>query len=467
MEETIAAISTAFGQGSIGIVRLSGENAGRILETIFVPVKLRAEGDSQTSQRILDKGRRLRYGHIKNPTDGKVVDEVLAVFMAGPKTYTCEDMVEIYCHGSTVALRNILSLCLRNGARPAEPGEFTKRGFLGGRIDLSQAEAVMDMVGAKTAKSYDVALDQLRGRLFNEISEIRQALLDILTDIAVNIDYPDEDIEELFYGDLKSRLFSVCFKVDKLLATAGTGRIVREGLNVVIVGTPNVGKSSLMNFLLGESRAIVTEIPGTTRDTIEESLSIEGIPIILTDTAGIRRTDDKVEKEGIERSKHSFNKADLVILILDGSRIISEEDLEIMEYVKERRALVLINKKDLGTVVSPLEVRKIIPEASILETSLVEGIGIEAIHQEIINVVYGKELSPDESMLVTNQRHEDLLRRGRKSLEDSLSAVEKGEALDFVDIDVKNAYELFGEIIGETVSNDILDAVFSRFCLGK
>lgn len=289
----------------------------------------------------------MTYGHIMDPKGGQVVDEVLSVFMEEPHTYTKEDVAEINCHGSMVSLRKTLELVLRNGARLAEPGEFTKRAFLNGRLDLSQAEAVIDLIKAKTDKSFDVAMGQLEGVLSEEVGKIRASLLDLLVNVTVNIDYPDEDIEELTYEKMEDEISQISNMIEKLLSTADSGRLIREGLNVAIIGKPNVGKSSLMNELLKETRAIVTEIPGTTRDTIEEALSIRNIPVRLIDTAGIRETDDKIEKIGIEKSKKSFNEADLILFVLDVSRELSEEDQEIIHYIGDRKAIVLINKIDL------------------------------------------------------------------------------------------------------------------------
>ena len=337
MEDTIAAVATAYGEGGIGIIRISGEKALSILEEVF-------EFAGETYQIV---NRRMTYGRIVDRENEQIIDEVLAVYMKGPKTYTAEDVVEINCHGSMVSLRKTLALVLRKGARLAEPGEFTKRAFLNGRLDLSQAEAVIDIIKAKTDRSFDVAMSQLEGALSLRVTEIRQKLLDLLVDITVNIDYPDEDIEELTYDKIEENILLIGEMIEKLLSTADTGRMIREGIRVAIVGKPNVGKSSLMNSLLRETRAIVTEIPGTTRDTIEEAISIRNIPVYLVDTAGIRETSDEVERLGIERSKAAFNEADFIIFIMDGSSAISDEDREIASYLDGRDSVVLINKNDL------------------------------------------------------------------------------------------------------------------------
>ena len=456
MDDTIAAVATAYGEGGIGIIRISGEKSLDILEEIF---------EFHGIEEIVN--RRMTYGKIVDRDNGQTIDEVLAVYMKGPATYTAEDVVEINCHGSTVSLRKTLSLVLRKGARLAEPGEFTKRSFLNGRIDLSQAEAVIDVVKAKTDKSFDVALSQLEGGLSSYIRDIRQNLLDLLVDITVNIDYPDEDIEEITYDKLEINIKQIGDMIEKLLSTASSGRMIREGIRVAIAGKPNVGKSSLMNGLLRETRAIVTEIPGTTRDTIEEALSIRNIPVYLIDTAGIRETSDKVEKLGIEKSKEAFNNADFIIFIMDGSEEISSEDEEIIEYLKERKCLVLINKKDLEQKIDSVQIRNMLPNSQIIKTSLINGDGIEEIENAVEELVYGGEITQSESMMVNNVRHINLLTDSFNSLEDALQMAVNREALDFIEIDVKNAYELTGEIIGESVNDDIINEVFARFCLGK
>ena len=457
MEDTIAAVATAYGEGGIGIIRISGEEALPILQEIF-----EFHGDTDTFI-----SRRMTYGKIIDKEKNQIIDEVLAVYMKGPKTYTAEDVVEINCHGSMVSLRKTLALVLRKGARLAEPGEFTKRAFLNGRLDLSQAEAVIDMIRAKTDKSFDVAVSQLEGRLSLKVEEIRQKLLDLLVDITVNIDYPDEDIEEMTYEKLEESIVETQDMIEKLLATSSTGKMIREGIKIAIVGKPNVGKSSLMNGLLKETRAIVTDIPGTTRDTIEEVLSIRNIPVYLVDTAGIRETADKVEKMGIEKSKEAFNQADFILFLLDGSRPLEEEDLQIMELLKERKSLVLINKRDLGEAISIEEIAAKLPASQVIEASLLKGQGITEIEDAVEDLVYGGEIVQKESMMVNNVRHIELLQQAVKSLADALHMSKGREALDFIEVDVKNAYERLGEIIGETVSDDIINEVFARFCLGK
>lgn len=456
MEDTIAAVATAYGEGGIGIIRISGEKSLDILKSVFQP----ASG----SDGIIS--RRMTYGKVIDD-ENRLVDEVLAVYMKGPKTYTAEDVVEINCHGSMVSLRKTLALVLRKGARLAEPGEFTKRAFLNGRMDLSQAEAVIDLIKAKTDRSFDIAVSQLEGELSGRVGAIREKLLDVLVNITVNIDYPDEDIEELTYVELKKNISEINDMIRILTSSASAGRMIREGIRVAIVGKPNVGKSSLMNGLLRESRAIVTDMPGTTRDTIEEAISIKNIPVYLTDTAGIRETTDTIEQIGIEKTKEAFNSADFIIFILDGSEELTEEDRLIMEYIGERNALVLINKNDLGQKIDAYEIRDAMPGVRVIQTSLIKGEGITEIEDTIEELVYGGRISQKESLMVNNVRHIELLNRAADSLRDAYNMADAGEALDFIEVDVKNAYELLGEITGETVSDDIINEVFSRFCLGK
>ncbi len=456
MDDTIAAIATPIGEGGIGIIRISGEKSKEILEKIFVmPEKKEI------------KSRFLTYGHIVDPKDGKTLDEVLAVYMKGPKTYTAEDVVEINCHGGIVPLKKVLNLVLSSGARIAEPGEFTRRAFLNGRLDLSQAEAVIDVINAKTDKSFDVAMEQLQGGFSQQISDIRTKLTDLLVDITVNIDYPDEDIEELTYDKLISGLKEVKSSLDYMIEGSKTGKILRDGLNIAIIGKPNVGKSSLMNTLLRESRAIVTEIPGTTRDTIEEFLSIKGVPVKLTDTAGIRETEDIIEQIGIEKSRKSFKDADLVIFIIDVSRNLEDEDLEILSELDREKALILFNKIDKESVISDEKINEIAGDTPYLKISLMDPSYSGLIEDTIYDMVFDGKVKSEGSVLVSNARHEEILRNASISVNDALAAAEIGQALEFIEIDVSSAYESLGFITGDSVREDVIEEVFSRFCLGK
>lgn len=456
MEDTIAAIATAPGEGGIGIIRISGDDSKTILDRIFVPI----------NSSVLEN-RKMTYGNIVDPSSKSIIDEVLCVYMKSPKTYTMEDVVEINCHGGMVPLRKTLELVLSNGARMAEPGEFTKRAFLNGRLDLSQAEAVIDVIKAKTDRTYDVALNQLEGVFSRHIKEIRKKLVDVLVNLTVNIDYPDEDIEQITYEKLGSDLNDILSDIENLLSSADTGKIIRDGLGIAIIGKPNVGKSSLMNSLLKETRAIVTEIPGTTRDTIEEHISIKGIPVRLTDTAGIRETDDIIEKIGIEKSKESFNQADLVIFILDSSREMEQEDIDIMNLIDPEKTLILLNKIDLVQKIRKEDILAKIGNISIIETSMHNQMGISEIEEKIVNLVYCGKVSQSNNLIVTNVRHKNILERSRNSIKDAINMVNMQEALEFIEIDVNSTYEALGEIIGETVQDDIINEVFARFCLGK
>lgn len=456
MEETISAISTPPGEGGIGIVRISGENAKDILSKIFRPFT----GSSL-------EPRKLTYGRVVDPESGSEVDEVLAVFMPAPHTYTKEDIVEIDCHGGIIPLRETLGLTYRYGARPANPGEFTERAFLNGRIDLSQAEAVMDLISAKSERSSKIAMRQMDGSLSEEIRNLRNVIMDILVNLTVNIDYPDEDIEIMTYEKLAADLGPVSDEIGRLLSGSDTGRVLRDGIRISIIGKPNVGKSSLMNRLLKESRAIVTEIPGTTRDTIEENLTIRGIPAVLTDTAGIRETEDRIESIGIERSKEAGKRADLVFLLLDGSRPLDEEDRFVMNGLDPDKTLVILNKCDLPKQIGQSEIAAFLPEVEIIESSMTEGKGISDIEDAVERRVYHGEVSSGESVLVSNARHIELLRSASDQIKNASEMVQRKEPFEIIELAVSEAYENLGEIIGEEVGDDILNEVFSRFCLGK
>ena len=459
-DDTIAAIATAIGEGGIGVIRISGEKAPDILKSVFI-LKSGMEPESF-------ENRKMVYGFIIDKENGgRIIDEVLVVSMAAPNTYTCENVVEIQCHGSVVSVRKILELVLRKGAAPAYPGEFTQRAFLNGRLDLSQAEAVIDLIKAKSEKSFELAVSQLEGGLSRRVREIRKKIEDLLVQVIVNLDFPDEDIEEIEYGKLIESLSLIYDRLERLKSSSDTGRVIREGLKVAIIGKPNVGKSSLMNALLHETRAIVTEIPGTTRDTIEELLTIGEVPVVLTDTAGIRETDDTIEKLGIEKSKISSNKADMIIFIIDASRSLSIEDYEIAEYVKERKAIVLLNKTDLEEKVTTADIENLVPGAQIIRVSLKIGSGLEVLESTIREMVFGGDVAPGDDEIISNVRHKDLLFKAASSISNALDSAKAHEALDFAEFDIRHAWDSLGEITGESVSEDIIDEVFSRFCLCK
>ncbi len=459
IDDTITAIATAPGEAGISIIRMSGPSCVDILDNIFKPKK-------GSSIKAFSE-RKLVYGHIVDKEDDRILDEVLAVYMKAPYTYTKEDIVEINCHGGIVPTRNILEIVLKNGVRMAEPGEFTKRAFLNGRIDLAQAEAVMDLISAKTDKGFDVALNQLEGGLSKKVKEVRSSIVETLSHIHVSIDYTEEDIEEITYPELISRTREIEEKIESMLKTSETGKIIREGLNTVIIGKPNVGKSSLMNALLRESRAIVTDIPGTTRDVIEEQLSVKGIPLKIVDTAGIRETEDVVEKIGVERSKEFFNKADLIILVLDSSDEITKEDREIINHIKDRKALVLLNKTDLIKRIDEDELERVLPSKRIIKVSILEEEGLSEIEDEIVKMVYGGEVKADNNSFVTNLRHKNSLQKALNSIREGTAAARQYLPFDLLEVDIKDCYDALGEITGDTVDDDIIQKIFANFCLGK
>ena len=457
IDDTIAAIATAPGEGGIGIIRISGPKSLEVAEEIFF---------SMSGKKISEyPARTLIFGNIK---DGdKKIDEVLVAYMKGPNSYTAEDVIEINCHGGFISVKRILELVLSKDVRLAEAGEFTKRAFLNGRIDLSQAEAVIDVINAKTDKAHEVAENQLDGSLSNRIREFREKVTELLAQVEVAIDYPEEDIEFIAYTTLEEKTRELNKDIKKLYETSESGKIFREGLKTVIVGKPNVGKSSLLNSILGENRAIVTDIPGTTRDVIEEFVNIKGIPLKIVDTAGIRETDDVVEKIGVEKSMASFDTADLIIMVVDSSSELSEEDREILEKVQGKETILLLNKTDLPQVIDEEEVKKYVNEENIIKISALHNDGIEDVHDRIEAMVYKGDIKSSSNVIITNSRHKDALYRAMKSAEDAMRAIEDRMPLDFVEVDLKNIWDYLGYINGDTVSEDLLDNIFHNFCIGK
>ncbi len=455
MSDTIAAISTPQGEGGIGIVRISGEKSLEILQKILQPCP---------------KNMRPRYAYYGNIIDiqsNNIIDEAICIYMKAPHSYTCEDVVEIQAHGGVLSIRNILRNVIRAGARMAEPGEFTKLAFLNGRMDLAQAEAVIDVIKAKSELPLQIAERQLKGRLGRKINELRDELRDVLAQMTVNIDFPDEDIEQVEFEKYREDLTKISRQVEQLLRTCDNGRIAKEGIRVAIAGRPNVGKSSLMNALLGEDRAIVTNIPGTTRDTIEEQANICGIPLLLTDTAGIRNTEDVIERMGIQRSHEEIEAADLVILVVDGSQPLNEDELNIAANAQGGKILVVLNKEDLGCRVREDEILRSIGNAQVVRTSLLSKKGADKVIQKIKEMFVDGIHSMMERNIVTSERHRSALERGMESLKDALRLLEMGEPIELCEISVHSAYDSLGEIIGETAGEEILDTVFSKFCLGK
>lgn len=458
VSDTIAAVSTPVGEGGIGIVRISGDESIHILKKVFKSVK---------GKDVLEmKSYTMLYGHIIDPQNGEIVDEVIVSYMKAPNTYTREDIVEINCHGGMIAVKRILALILKNGARLAEPGEFTKRAFLAGRIDLSQAEAVIDLIRSKTDESMKIAMEQVQGRLSIKINAIMHRLLGILAHIEAAVDFPEDDIDDVVSKGILENGEGITTQIDELIMGAETGKILRDGLSTIIVGKPNVGKSSLLNALLQEKRAIVTDIPGTTRDVIEEYINIKGIPIKLVDTAGIREAKDIVEQIGVEKSKEYIDKADLVIFMIDASKPIEDEDARIIELVKNKRVILVINKYDLPVVVDEGYFSKVFNTSPTIHTSINIEKGIEDIKRSIVEMVYGGKVSIKD-VYVTNIRHKDILIKAKESVYKGIETLKLGYPIDMAAIDFKDAYLKLGEITGDTVADDIIDRIFRDFCIGK
>ncbi|GEM02143.1 tRNA modification GTPase [Halolactibacillus halophilus] len=455
--DTIAAISTPLGEGAIAIVRLSGDRALQIANKMYRGKDLTAV-DSHT----------IHYGRIVEPDTEEMIEEVMISVMKGPKTFTREDVVEINCHGGLASVNRLLELALYHGARLAEPGEFTKRAFLNGRIDLSQAEAVMDLIRAKTDKAMHVAVRQLDGKLSKLITRLRQQLIETVAHVEVNIDYPEyDDVEEMTLNLLKERIAIVSDEITKLLAMARQGKILREGISTAIIGRPNVGKSSLMNALVQENKAIVTDIPGTTRDIIEEYVNVRGVPLKLVDTAGIRETEDLVEKIGVERSRQVLNEADLILLVLNNNDVLTDEDRQLLEIVRDMEVIVLINKTDLEATLDQEEVKRLIGGKAVVSTSLIEEAGVDQLEQAIADTFFTGGIEASDLSYVSNARHIQLLNQAKQSLNDANLAIDSEMPLDLIQIDVTRAWELLGEIIGDTVQDSLIDQLFSQFCLGK
>ncbi|SHF21664.1 tRNA uridine-5-carboxymethylaminomethyl(34) synthesis GTPase MnmE [Caloramator proteoclasticus] len=458
LDDTIAAISTPVGEGGIGIVRMSGKDSLSIIEKVFKSYKGKNVKDM--------KSYTMMYGFIIDPNTDEKIDEVIISYMKAPNTYTREDIVEINCHGGVVAVKRILSLVLKNGARLAEPGEFTKRAFLNGRIDLSQAEAVIDLIRAKTSESMHIALEQSQGKLSQRIKDIMNRLLGILAHIEASVDFPEDDIENVVSSKIINDSNEIIKELEHLIKNAETGKILREGLNTSIVGKPNVGKSSLLNALLEEKRAIVTDIPGTTRDVIEEYINIRGIPVKIIDTAGIRETQDIVEKIGVEKSKEYIEKSDLIIFMIDSSRPLDDEDLEIIELIKNKKVIVVINKIDLPMELNLDIIKSNFNEENIVFASINTEKGVEDIKQKIEDFVFSGEVK-SKDIFVTNVRHKDILFKAKESILKGIETIELGLPLDIASVEYKDAYLKLGEITGDTAAEDIIDRIFSDFCIGK
>lgn len=453
--DTIAAIATPLGESGIGVIRISGSHAYAVGDAIFC-----SPSGKPLAQR---RDRSIQHGLVV-ADDGRPVDEVLMLIMKGPHSYTAEDVLEIQCHGGRKALEEILSLVLAHGARLANPGEFTQRAFVNGRIDLAQAEAVMDVIQAKSRQGLTSAVNQLEGRLSKVIGAMRHELTDFITRLEVTIDYPEEDLEDITVPDVAGAIRKQLASLDEMLEASHDGRIIRDGVMAAIAGTPNAGKSSLLNRLLQEDRAIVTDVPGTTRDVLEEWISLKGVPVCLVDTAGIRETDDTVEKIGVTKAKAYMDKADIILVVIDSSRPLSEEDRAILENTKERNVLIVLNKSDLTPVVAEKDLGQY--GHPVLSLSAGTGEGLEALKEQLLSLALS-HADTAGSALLTNTRHIELVRQSREALKRALDSIEAGMPVDCAVVDLREAWDLLGSITGDTVHDDMVEEIFSRFCLGK
>lgn len=458
LDDTIAAISTPVGEGGIGIVRLSGPEALAVASALF---RRGREGEKRLERA---RSHHVYYGLVRDPATSEVVDEVLLTYMRAPHSYTREDVVEINCHGGPLPLRRVLELTLRHGARLARPGEMTLRAFLNGRLDLAQAESVMDIVRARTDAGLRLAVNQLGGRLSSEIAALRREVVDVLAYLTATIDFAEDDIPP---RDVLPALDGALARVDDLLAGADAGIIYRQGLQVAIVGRPNVGKSSLLNALLRENRAIVTPVPGTTRDTLAETLNLQGVPIVLVDTAGIRATEEEVERLGVERSKAAVARADLVLFVADASMPLTDLDREIAALVAGKPVVVALNKTDLPACLTEADLAPLLPEGPVVRTAANSGAGLRELEEALLSAVLSGRASASAEPLVSNPRHKEALWRAREHLDAARTGHLAGLPADFVTIDLRAAVAALGEITGESVTEDLLDSIFSQFCLGK
>lgn len=457
MTDTIAAISTPAGEGGIAVIRVSGPDSIMATNRIFSFKGSLPEVASHT----------VHYGHIIQPSTGERIEEVLVTVMRGPRSFTTEDVVEISCHGGIISVKKVLSLVLGQGVRLAEPGEFTKRAFLNGRIDLTQAEAVIDLIRAKSDRAFKIALKQVEGTLSKQVKELRYRLVELMAHIEVNIDYPEHDVEELTNAYIKDKCTIAIEDLDRLLRSAEQGKILREGIVTAIVGRPNVGKSSLLNALAQDNKAIVTDIPGTTRDVIEEYVNLNGIPLKLLDTAGLRETEDIVERIGVERSRSALGDADLILLVINRNEPLHDDEKQLMEQVRDKQSIVILNKSDLPTAsdLSYMEAR--FPPERIVLMSVKENEGLDRLGEAIANLFFGGQLETNDITYVSNVRHIHLLNHAKRSLEEAQDAAGQFVPIDMIQIDIRSAWENLGELVGDSVGESLIDQIFSQFCLGK
>lgn len=460
MEETIAAISTAPGTAGIGIIRMSGKDVFSVLEKIFKPIK------EESIEKI--NGYTIKYGKIFNPETNETIDEVLVSYFKEPKSYTQENMCEINSHGGTIVVRKILELCLKNGAQMAEPGEFTKRAFLNGRIDLAKAEAVINLINAKSEKETKASINQLEGNLSLEIKRIKKMILSLLADIEASIDYPEYDeAEEVSNNKALTKLDEIQKELEKLDKSFETGKIIKDGIKVAIIGKPNSGKSSLLNAILKEDRAIVTDIEGTTRDTIEEFVTIDGIPFKFVDTAGIRKADNKVEEIGIEKSKKVAKESDLIIAMFDNSKKLTKEDEEILDFIKDKTAIIILNKIDLKEKILEQEERITKSGKDVIKISLLSNCDLSGFYKELNMLFELNKINPDNEIIITEMRHKKLIEDAISHTENAKKTILDNIPIDIISINIKEIIEDLSKITGENVTEDVIKEIFSKFCLGK
>lgn len=456
---TIAAISTAPAIGGIGIIRMSGDECFEILNKIFIP---------KHKEKIENiKGYTIKYGKVVNPKTNKIIDEVLVSYFKNPKSYTAEDLCEINSHGGIVVVREILELCLQNGAELAEPGEFTKRAFLNGRIDLTQAEAIIDIINAKTSREAQESANQLEGYLSKKINEIKAKIMELMVDIEANIDYPEYDVEEVSNNRAEGKLIEVKKDLENLSKTFENGKILKDGIKIAIIGSPNAGKSSLLNSILKEERAIVTDIAGTTRDIIEEQVVIEGIPFKIVDTAGIRNARDKIEQIGIEKSKKAANEADVVIGVFDSSVELNDEDREILKLLQKKKSIIILNKIDLNIDKAGNSPEILQASSPVVRLSIKNGDNLDELYHELIKMFNLNQINLGNELLITNVRHQELINKAIESTRMAIDDLNNDMPIDIISINIKQILEHLGEITGDNISEDIIKSIFSKFCLGK